>query len=102
MASPITTDSQSSLIQGLDSVALQDPRSGAVSMTDMSLSPVTAMGRALGAVGRSPWDARQRRDHDQQDEGRGQDRGPALKGQRRAVGAGKGRLLIAHARLAFL
>src|SRR5262245_59285198 len=109
MASPVTTESQSSLIQGADWVALQDPRSGAVSMTDMSLSPVTSCGnralaarRALRATGRSPWDAGQRRDHDQQDEGRGHDRGPALNGEGRARCAGEGRLLVAHAGLAFL
>src|SRR5262245_13580500 len=104
MASPMTTESQSSLIQGADWVALQDPRSGAVSMTDMSLSPVTSCGdraavagRALRAAGRSPWDARHRCEHDQQDEGHSRDRGPALDGQ----DAGKARLLVAHARLGF-
>ena len=104
MTSPMTTDSQSSLIQGVDWVVLQESRSGTVSMTDMSLSPVTrcgnraaAAGRALRAAGRSPRDARQCREHDQQDEGRGRDGDPALEGQ----DAGEARLPVAHARLAF-
>src|SRR5262249_35177297 len=104
MASPMTTESQSSLIQGADWVALQAPRAGAVSMTDMSVSPVTrrgnratVAGRALRVAGRSPWDSRQRREHDQQDEGHSRDRDPALEGQ----DAGEARLLVAHARLAF-
>src|SRR4029077_14094131 len=104
MARPMTTESRSSLILGADWVALQEARSGAVSMTDMSVSPVTscgnraaAAGRLFRVAGRSPWDARQRREHDQQDEGHSRDCDPALDGQ----GTDKARLLVAHARLGF-
>src|SRR5262245_51981463 len=101
-------DRQQRLVCGVLELAADIVLRHATCSSEQSASPVTscgnraaAAGRALHAAGRSPWDARQCRDHDQQDEARGRDRNPALDGEGRARCAGEGRLLVAHARLAF-